>query len=136
MRVGSGSDSIYQLLLSRSKTGTTPAGEGQQPPAPPIRSVGGSVSDSSIAAAFQARLAQSSFDRSDTDGDGFVDKVEYVSSNMKPRSDGYVPDQADVERTWSELDKTGKGHLSQDEFKQGFSSVLNVSVGTFGKPIR
>ncbi|WP_276117987.1 EF-hand domain-containing protein [Pararhizobium qamdonense] len=136
MRIGSGSDSVYQLFLPRTKNDNLPDGGGQRPSGPSIRGIGGSASDNSIAAALQAKLAQSAFDRNDSNGDGFVDKQEYIDNSLKPRSDGYVPDQADVERRWSEFDKEGKGRLSKEEFKEGFSSVVSVSVGHFSKPIR
>jgi ribosomal protein S12 methylthiotransferase accessory factor YcaO len=109
---------------------------GLQQAQPSVRATGGVGSEDSIAAAFQARLAQSSFNRNDTNQDGFVDREEYVTNNMKTREDGYKPELSDVERTWSEIDKNGTGRLSEDEYKQGFSSVFVASVGRLDKPLR
>ncbi len=135
MRVGSGADSIYQLFLPRTKPESV-SGSGLPQAAPSIRSIGGGGSDDSIAAAFQARLAQSSFDRNDTNNDGFVDQSEFIENNMKTRADGYTPKLEDVQNTWNQIDKDGQGRVSEEEFKDGFSSTLKVSVGHFDKPLR
>jgi len=135
MRIGSSSDSIYQLFLPRTKTESV-SDSGLQQSAPTIRSSGVVNSDDSVAAAFQARLAQSSFNRNDTNHDGFVDRDEFVDNNMKVRADGYQPSLNDVQRQWNEIDKDGKGRVNEEEYKAGFSSVFKVSMGHFDKPIR
>jgi|EndMetStandDraft_6_1072998.scaffolds.fasta_scaffold540892_1 hypothetical protein len=135
MRVGSSADSIYNLFQPRAKPDSVST-SGLSQAAPSIRNVGGGGSDESIAAAFQARLAQSSFDRNDTNNDGFVDQSEFVENNMKARADGYVPKLEDVQNHWSQIDKNGQGRVSEDEYKSGFSSTLKVSVGHLDKPLR
>ncbi|MDS7598319.1 hypothetical protein [Agrobacterium tumefaciens] len=55
---------------------------------------------------------------------------------MKPRQDGSQPHLSDVVDHWNKLDKTGKGSLSEEEFKTAFSALLQVSVGTFSGPLR
>ena len=135
MQVRSSADSVYSLFLPRTKPESV-SSSGLQQAQPSVRATGGVGSEDSIAAAFQARLAQSSFNRNDTNQDGFVDREEYVTNNMKTREDGYKPELSDVQRTWSEIDKNGTGKLSENEYKQGFSSVFVASVGRLDKPLR
>ena len=135
MRIGSSADSIYSLFLPKTKTETV-SDSGLKQSAPSIRNPVAVGSEDSVVAAFQARLAQSSFNSNDTNKDGFVEKDEYISNNLKTRSDGYRPDRADVERTWNEIDKSGAGRLSEEQYEEGFSSVMVVSSGKFDKPLR
>jgi hypothetical protein len=134
MRVGSASD-IYQLLVPKAKAKYKP--ETPQPQLPPaVTNTGGGGGSDEIAAAFIARLAKSNFDRDDKNSDGFVDQQEYIEANTKGRSDGDQPSLADVEKTWSELDKDGKGRLNEQEYAKGFSSKFEAKAGTFDKPLR
>ncbi|WP_075292011.1 EF-hand domain-containing protein [Pararhizobium arenae] len=135
MKIGSSSDSIYQLFLPRSKTEAA-SDSGAEQFKQPLRTSGVTSSDDSLVAAFQARLAESSFNRNDTNGDGFVDREEYIDNNLQERADGYKPELADVQSTWNQIDANGKGRLSEDEYKEGFNSILKVSMGHFDKPIR
>jgi len=135
MRIGSSGDSIYSLFLPKTKSEPVPDA-GLQQAAPSIRRSETVGSEDSVAAAFLARLAQSSFNRNDTNKDGFVDQDEYVTNNMKTRGDGFKPELADVQRTWSEIDKASAGRLSREQYEQGFSSVFSASVGKFDKPLR
>ncbi len=134
MRVGSASD-IYQLFVPKAKikdNGEAP----EERPAPTISSSGGGFGNDGIAAAFLARLAKSNFERDDTNGDGFVDQKEYIDAKTQVRSDGYQASVSDVQKTWGELDKDGKGRLTEQEYAEGFSSMFQVKVGTFDKPLR
>jgi hypothetical protein len=133
MRVGSSSD-IYDLLAPKAKP--KEPGVGTEGQAPPDGRTNSSLGGRETAASFLAHLAKSNFERDDTDGDGFVDQNEYVDAKMKPRADGYVAEEADVRKTWSELDKKGNGRLDEQEYREAFASVLQVSQGTFDKPIR
>ena len=94
-----------------------------------MRTVDTSSSDAALVAAFQARLAQSSFDRNDTNHDGYVDQNEFIDNNMQTTSDGYKPQLADVQRYWSAIDSDNQGRLGEAEYKEAFSSVLKVSLG-------
>ena len=134
MRVGSASD-IYQLFLPKAKTNNNIESM-EVPPAPTISSSAGGLANDEVAAAFLARLAKSNFERDDTNGDGFVDKNEYIGAKTQVRSGGYQASASDVQKTWSELDKDGKGRINEQEYSQGFSSMLQVEAGTFGKPLR
>lgn len=134
MRVGSASD-IYQLFVPKAKIKDN--GEAsEERPAPTISSSGGGFGNDEIAAAFLARLAKSNFERDDTNSDGFVDQKEYIDAKTKVRSDGYQASLEDVQKTWSELDKDGKGRLNEQEYAEGFSSMFQAKVGTFDKPLR
>lgn len=130
MRIGSSITSIYQLMQPKIKTDRSTEDAGFQPLSSG-QSIGGSTS-----AALQARLAQNSFDRHDTNRDGFVGRDEFIDSNMKPRQDGWKPELADVVDQWNELDTEGKGSLSKLEYTQALSSLLTVSSGNFSKPLR
>lgn len=134
MRVGSGSDSVYMLLQPKVRSERLGEGAAQQT-SPSGQGVGGLVSSDAAAAALQARLAASSFDRYDTDQDGIVERAEFIKSNMEERSDGYQPDLDDVLNHWNKLDAEGKGALTEEEYTKGFSSVVQVSVGQFDKPL-
>lgn len=128
MRIGSSSDSIYQLLAPRPKRNPA-ADDTAQKPAPSVKTVDTSSSDDALVAAFQARLAQSSFDRNDTNHDGYVDQNEFIDNNMQKRPDGYQPQLADVQRYWSAIDSDNQGRLGEADYKDAFSSVLKVSLG-------
>ncbi|TWF43903.1 EF-hand domain-containing protein [Neorhizobium alkalisoli] len=134
MRVGSASD-IYQLFVPKAKIKDN-AEAPEERPAPTISSSGSGFGNNEIAAAFLARLAKSNFERDDTNGDGFVDQKEYIDAKTQVRSDGYQASASDVQKTWSELDKDGKGRLNEQEYAEGFSSMFQVKAGTFNKPLR
>ncbi|WP_313602703.1 hypothetical protein [Rhizobium sp.] len=139
MRVGSSSD-IYSLLVPRAKSKDNSEGPSESVASLMGRSgsaVGSvSVSNDDAAAAFLARLAKNNFERDDTNGDGIVERQEYIDRAMQARSDGYQPDLADVEKTWSELDRNGKGSLTEQDYASGFSSVFQAATGSFSKPLR
>jgi hypothetical protein len=137
MRIGSTPDSIYYLMQPKIKSDKSAGAAGQQT-SPSGQSVGGTVSISgdSAAAALQSRLAQSSFDRNDTNHDGIVQRDEFIDNSMKPRQDGSQSDLADVVGHWNKLDPDGKGSLTEEEYNSAFSSLLQVSVGTFDGPLR
>ncbi|MEB2848040.1 EF-hand domain-containing protein [Endobacterium cereale] len=139
MRIGSSSD-IYSLLVPRAKTKDNNDG-----PSEPANSlVGGSgsglgrtsIGNDEAAAAFLARLAKSGFERDDTNGDGIVERQEYIDRAMENRPDGYQPDLADVQNTWNQLDKDGTGSLTEQDYASGISSVFQVASGSFSKPLR
>lgn len=139
MRVGSSSD-IYSLLVPRAKAKDNYDGP-SEPSASLARGNGSGVAGVSIgndeaAAAFLARLAKSGFERDDTNGDGIVEQQEYIDRAMQTRPDGYQPDLADVQNTWNQLDKDGKGSLTEQDYASGFSSVFQVATGSFSKPLR
>lgn len=134
MRVGSASD-IYQLFVPKAKIKDN-AEAPEERPSPTISSSGGGFGNDEIAAAFLARLAKSNFERDDTNGDGFVDQKEYIDAKTQVRSGGNQASASDVQKTWSELDKDGKGRLNEREYAEGFSSMFQVKAGTFDKPLR
>lgn len=139
IRVGSSSD-IYSLLVPRAKSKDNSEGPSDAT-MPSGRGVGGStgmgaLSNDEAAASFLARLAKSGFERDDANGDGYVDKAEYIDRAMQTRPDGYRPDIADVKNTWNKLDGQGKGRLSEQDYAEGLSSVFQVARGTFDKPLR
>ncbi|MCR9282611.1 MAG: EF-hand domain-containing protein [Rhodobacteraceae bacterium] len=112
MQIGSKTGSVFQLLKSQTgKSATNTNG-------------------------FQEQLAQSNFDRTDTNRDGYVDRSEFVTDKMKLRGDGFQPRLEDVLNDWNRFDADGKGHLSEDEFKSRFSSVLTVSMGRITNTLR
>lgn len=136
MRIGTALNSIFDLIQPTIKSDTmTGAG---QPTSPSGQATGGTVSISgdSAAAALQARLAQSSFDRNDSNHDGIIQRDEFIENRMKPNQDGSQADLSDVIDHWNKLDKDGKGSLTQEEYNGAFSSLMQVSTGTFSRPIR
>lgn len=135
MRVGSSSDSIYSLFLPRTRQ-DDPSESSSQSSSPSGGTFAGTMSDIDAASALQAKLAHSNFDRNDTNGDGYVDRNEYIENNMKVHSDGFQADLADVQKSWNELDKRGAGRLNEAEYTEGFNSVFQVSIGHFSKPLR
>jgi hypothetical protein len=122
MRVGSASE-IHQLFMPRTKSVERSEGPEEQTAAPSQFSGLAPASDESMSA-FLAVLAQGNFDRDDTNRDGFVSRDEYVENKMERRPDGYQPQLEDVLRTWSELGGEGRGELSEQEFKEAFSSIF------------
>lgn len=131
MRVGSASE-IHQLFMPRTKS--KDASPEQQASSMPRVSSGTPVNDE-VAAAFLAKLAESNFNRDDTNGDGMVSRQEYIDNKMERRPNGYQPQIEDVQKTWNELDKDGKGKLNEREYTQAFASVFRVARGTVEKPI-
>lgn len=121
MRVGSASE-IHQLFMPRTKSERSEGLE-EQTAAPSQFSGLAPASDESMAA-FLAVLAQGNFDRDDANRDGFVSRDEYVENKMERRPDGYQPRLEDVLRTWSELGGEGRGELSEQEYKEAFSSIF------------
>lgn len=139
MKVGSSSD-IYSLLVPRARSKETSEGATESVASLMGRS-GSAVENTAVgndgaAAAFLARLAQSNFERDDTDGDGVVSRQEYIDRAMQTRPDGYQPELSDVQKTWDALDKDGKGSLTEQDYASGFSSVFQVASGSFSNPLR
>lgn len=134
MRVGSASE-IHQLFMPKNKSKDAPDTPEDQAGSTP-RASGGTLANDEIAAAFLAKLAKNNFNRDDTNGDGIVSRQEYIDNKMEGRPDGYRPQIEDVQKTWNDLDKEGKGQLNEDEYTRGFSSIFHVARGTFDKPIR
>ena len=133
MRVGSASE-IHQLFMPRAKSKDARETPEEQVSSTPQASGVAPVNDD-VAAAFLAKLAESNFNRDDTNGDGIVSRQEYIDNKMERRPNGYQPQIEDVQKTWSELDKDGKGQLNEQEYTQAFASIFRVARGTMDKPI-
>ncbi|WJR66335.1 EF-hand domain-containing protein [Neorhizobium sp. CSC1952] len=133
MRVGSASE-IHQLFMPRTKSKDASGTPEEQASSIPRVSGGTPVNDE-VVAAFLAKLAESNFNRDDTNGDGIVSRQEYIDDKMERRPNGYQPQIEDVQKTWNELDKDGKGQLNEQEYTQAFGSVFRVTRGTIEKPI-
>jgi len=133
MQVGSSSDitKLITELRKPKKDNGEPFDAVPPKPEPPAAS-GDSLE--SLIAQFQARLALSSFQRNDLNGDGYVERGEFMTQNLKPR-ETYTFKEEEVAGTWDKIDKNGTGRLSQEEYTDAFSSVFTVSAGRFDKPL-
>ncbi|MBX9455457.1 MAG: hypothetical protein KL863_05205 [Rhizobium sp.] len=130
---------IFRLIAENPRKKATDKDnpfEVPEPPAPKVSSASGSSDGlEGLIAEFQARLAHSNFNRSDLNGDGIIERQEFVTEKLIPR-ETYQFTDAEAAQMWDQLDTQGRGQLNEAEYTEALSKVFQVSAGKFDKPLR